>query len=482
MKHNKVGSVMTSDVIRAEYATPFKEVARLLADGRISGLPVVDDDEKVIGVISETDLVTRQAEALDTDEPKRRFAPAESTSAGRRRAAKSRAFTAGQLMTEPPVTVHADETIAQAARIMAQRHVERLPVLDEENRLVGIVTRRDLLRVFLRPDAEIRDEVIGEVLVRALRLAPWTIDVSVAEGVVTLAGRLERKSETELAVSLTKQIDGVVAVIDQLTHRSDDSRLPPDERSRHGIADDWLRNPRDPRDPRDPREEMRTMSAQSSSNPVRGLATGDLGRRIALRREELGLTREETAHRAGMASSYVQHLEEQPTANPGAAALLRLAGALETTVRELTGGDVDLPPGLGQAGRHPKFTELSPQECRDLLSTHGVGRLAVPTPSGPLILPVNYSVVESVIAFRTHPGTALAQAMGCQVAFEVDHIDEALSQGWSVLVRGPASAVMDPDCVQLLKERAYSEPWAGGRRDMWIRINPLTVTGRRIAV
>lgn len=479
MKHNKVGSVMTSDVICAEYATPLKEVARLLADGRISGLPVVDDDEKVIGVISETDLVTRQAEALGTDEPKRRSALAESTSAGRRRAAKSRAFTAGQLMTEPPVTVHADETIAEAARIMAQRHVERLPVLDEENRLVGIVTRRDLLRVFLRPDAEIRDEVTGEVLVRALRLAPKTIDVSVAEGVVTLAGRLERKSETELAVSLTKQIDGVVAVIDQLTHRSDDSGLPPDEQSRHSIADGWLRNPRDPRDSR---EEMRTMSAQSSSNPVRGLPTGDLGRRIALRREELGLTREETAHRAGMASSYVQHLEEQPTANPGAAALLRLAGALETTVRELTGGDVDLPPGLGQAGRHPKFTELSPQECRDLVSTHGVGRLAVPSPSGPLILPVNYSVVEGVIAFRTHPGTALAQAMGCEVAFEVDHIDAALSQGWSVLVRGPASAVMDPDCVQLLKERAYSEPWAGGQRDMWIRINPLTITGRRIAV
>ncbi|MGI5133239.1 MULTISPECIES: CBS domain-containing protein [unclassified Streptomyces] len=243
MRHNKVGSVMTADVVRAEYATPFKEVARQLADRRISGLPVVDEDEKVIGVISETDLMARQAEALETEEEKRHFAFAELMPRAWREAAKSRAFTAGRLMSSPPVTVHADQTIAQAARIMADRHVERLPVLDEENRLVGIVTRRDLLQVFLRSDAEIRAEVIEEVLVRALWLAPRSIDVFVVEGVVTLAGRLERKNETEIAVSMTRQIDGVVAVIDQLDYRFDDSRTPPDERSRLGIAEDWLRNP-----------------------------------------------------------------------------------------------------------------------------------------------------------------------------------------------------------------------------------------------
>ncbi|GAA3047336.1 CBS domain-containing protein [Streptomyces glomeratus] len=243
MKHNKVGSVMTMDVVRAEYRTPFKEVARLLSERRISGLPVVDDDDKVIGVISETDLVTRQSEALDADEPRPRFRFAGLTPRARRQAAKSRAFTAGQLMTAPPVTVHAEETIAEAARTMAQRHVERLPVLDEEERLVGIVTRRDLLQVFLRPDAEIRGEVIEEVLTRTLRLPPRTIDVFVVEGVVTLTGRLERKSETEIAVSMTRQIDGVVTVIDQLTCRYDDSRLPSPGRLPHGIADDRLRRP-----------------------------------------------------------------------------------------------------------------------------------------------------------------------------------------------------------------------------------------------
>ncbi|MGW1362223.1 CBS domain-containing protein [Streptomyces chartreusis] len=241
MKHNKVGSVMTTEVVRAEYGTPFKEVARLLRDHRISGLPVVDDDEKVIGVISETDLMVRQAQTPDPYEPKKRFSLDRLTRAGRERAVKARARTAGQLMTQPPVTAHADDTIVEAARTMAQHHIERLPVLDEEHRLVGIVTRRDLLQVFLRPDADIRAEVVDEVLVRALWLLPRSIAVSVTEGVVTLMGQMERKSETEIAVSMTRQIDGVVAVVDKLTYRLDDSHLRPGEQELHGIADDWLR-------------------------------------------------------------------------------------------------------------------------------------------------------------------------------------------------------------------------------------------------
>ena len=241
MKHNKVGSVMTEEVVRAEYGTPFKEVARLLADHRISGLPVVDDDQKVIGVISETDLMVRQAETPDPYEPKRRLRLADLTRSAKKQAVKAQARTAGQLMTAPPVTVRADAAIVEAARTMAQRRVERLPVVDEEERLVGIVTRRDLLQVFLRADAEVRTEVIEEVLVRTLWLAPQTFDVSVVEGVVALAGHMERKSETEIAVSMTRQIDGVVGVVDKLNHRLDDSRLQPDEQPLHGVADGWLR-------------------------------------------------------------------------------------------------------------------------------------------------------------------------------------------------------------------------------------------------
>ncbi|MEV8550221.1 CBS domain-containing protein [Streptomyces glaucescens] len=241
MKHNKVGSVMTMDVVRAVYGTPFKEVARLLTGHRISGLPVVDEDDRVIGVISETDLMAHQADTPGPHGPNRRFRLARLTPSARKRATKATARTAGQLMSAPPVTVHADDTIVEAARTMAQRHVERLPVLDEEHRLVGIVTRRDLLQVFLRPDTDIRDEVIDEVLVRALWLAPGSIDVSVTEGVVTLTGQLERKSEAEITVSMTRQIDGVVAVVDELTWRLDDARLRPEEQALHGVADDWLR-------------------------------------------------------------------------------------------------------------------------------------------------------------------------------------------------------------------------------------------------
>ncbi|KAB1149752.1 CBS domain-containing protein [Streptomyces luteolifulvus] len=241
MKHNKVGSVMTKDVVRAAYGTPFKEVTRLLSEHNISGLPVVDEDEKVIGVISQTDLIARQAATPDPYEPERRFRFAGLTRGARRKAAKATARTAGQLMTEPPITVRAEETIVEAARVMARRQVERLPVLDETGRLVGIVTRRDLLQVFLRPDERIRREVIDEVLVRALWLVPSTVEVSVTEGVVTLSGPMERKSETAIAVSMTRQIDGVVAVVDKLSYRLDDSHLRPDEPALHGVADDWLR-------------------------------------------------------------------------------------------------------------------------------------------------------------------------------------------------------------------------------------------------
>ncbi|MFD4560124.1 CBS domain-containing protein [Streptomyces sp. NPDC058469] len=242
MKHNKVGSVMTTEVVRASYGTPFKEVARLLGEHRISGMPVVDEDDQVIGVISETDLMAHQTEAPDPYEPKKRFRFADLTRGARLRAAKATARTAGRLMTAPPVTVYADDTIVEAARTMAQHRVERLPVLDEEQRLVGIVTRRDVLQVFLRPDAEIRDEVVQEVLVRALWLAPSTIDVSVVEGVVTLSGPMERKSETEIAVSMARQIDGVVAVVDTLSYRTDDSRTRPEEQTYHGVSEAWVRH------------------------------------------------------------------------------------------------------------------------------------------------------------------------------------------------------------------------------------------------
>lgn len=236
MKHRKVGNVMTSDVVRVEEATPFKQVAGLLAQHRISGLPVVDDDEKVVGVISESDLMARQAQGGRTA-PRHRLLL---SPASRRTAAKAQALTAGQLMSTPPVTVHAHDSIASSARTMAEYRVERLPVLDEEDRLVGIVTRRDLLQVFLRPDTDIREEVVQEVIVNTLWLTPTAVDVRVQDGVVTLEGELDRQSEVSIAGSATARIDGVVAVDNRLTGRLHDSMRRAVSSSTPGVTGEWL--------------------------------------------------------------------------------------------------------------------------------------------------------------------------------------------------------------------------------------------------
>ncbi|MFE9774635.1 helix-turn-helix domain-containing protein [Streptomyces sp. NPDC005931] len=224
------------------------------------------------------------------------------------------------------------------------------------------------------------------------------------------------------------------------------------------------------------------MAEQVLPNANQGAPVGDLGRRLALRRTELGLTRREAAVRAGLAPSYLRYLEEHPGATPDAGVLLRLAGVLQTSVAHLTGGDVDLPPGQGRAARHAEFTALAPDECRTLLGAHGVGRLAVTTDEGPVVVPVNYDVIDGDVVFRTAAGTTPARAAGHRVAFEVDRVDDALSQGWSVLVRGDARTVDDPEEMHRLEERAYSAPWAGGHREQWVRVEPLEITGRRITV
>ncbi|MFF9002186.1 helix-turn-helix domain-containing protein [Streptomyces achromogenes] len=218
----------------------------------------------------------------------------------------------------------------------------------------------------------------------------------------------------------------------------------------------------------------------AEQRPPGRLPQGDLGRRIEQRRRELGLTVEDLAFRAAMAPAYIEHLEKHSTAAPEAGTLLRLAGALRTSAAELGGGHVDLPSGLGQAARAPRFSELGEEDCRRLLSTHGVGRIAVSTDGAPVVVPVNYSVVDDAIVFRTQAGTVSLQGLDREVAFEVDRVDDALSQGWSVVVHGAAEQVTDPDAVRRLAERAYSAPWAGGERDVWVRIGMSALTGRRI--
>ncbi|MEU9801280.1 CBS domain-containing protein [Streptomyces sp. NPDC051000] len=203
MKHTQVGEVMTADVVSVDRSTSFREIAKLLADHDITGLPVVDEDDRVA---SESDLLAR------------------------------RALMAADIMSAPAVTVRAQESVSEAGQLMTRLDLQRLPVTDEEERLVGIVTRRDLLRVFLRPDAEIRRHVSDDVLSDRIGAAAEAVDVHVLDGVVTLAGRLERQSQIPLALRLTARLDGVVAVVDELTARMDDSRLIPPERGAQPIT------------------------------------------------------------------------------------------------------------------------------------------------------------------------------------------------------------------------------------------------------
>jgi CBS domain-containing protein len=213
-------------------------VARLLDEHRISGLPVVDQDDKVLGVISESDLVQHQA-AGPPESPVRRFRLPALRRATRRAAAVARAATAGELMSTPAISVHPERPVADAARVMERHGVERLPVVDEEDRLIGIATRRDLLRVFLRTDEEIRREILDDVMTRAMCLPHHTVIVSIRDGLVTLEGRLEHRSDIPLVIRLTYRVDGVVGVVNSLTYRVDDTHRPEKHPSRR-IEHYWL--------------------------------------------------------------------------------------------------------------------------------------------------------------------------------------------------------------------------------------------------
>ncbi|MFI9004272.1 CBS domain-containing protein [Streptomyces sp. NPDC053541] len=206
MKHLKVGALMTDSVVSVVPMTPFREVAKLLAEHDISGVPVLDEDDRVVGVVSESDLLAH------------------------------RRPSARDVMTAPAVTVHAEETVAEAARLMVRRGVERLPVVDEEERLVGIVTRRDLLCVFLRPDAEIRSHVQEDVLADVMGSGADDVDVRVLDGVVTLHGRLRRQDQARTLVGLAERVDGVVAVVDRLSVDEDASGPAFPARSAHPIT------------------------------------------------------------------------------------------------------------------------------------------------------------------------------------------------------------------------------------------------------
>lgn len=206
----------------------------------------------------------------------------------------------------------------------------------------------------------------------------------------------------------------------------------------------------------------------------------DLGRRIQEHRQHAGLTPEELAVRADMAVTYLAYLESDPDASPTPATLARLAAALGTTSRDLAGAGWDLPPGQTHPDVSPVLEKLSAAECRAYLGSQGIGRFVFVDTRGPVAVPVNYKMLGDDIVFRTHPWTTLAaRAAQRRVSVEVDHIDEALGEGWSVLVSGRAHRVTDP--VELEQVKALGiRPWAAGEREAYVRIVPTATTGRRL--
>jgi hypothetical protein len=206
---------------------------------------------------------------------------------------------------------------------------------------------------------------------------------------------------------------------------------------------------------------------------------GDLSKRVAQRRMELRLSAAQVAARAGIPLRYLEYLERYP-ARPSAIALRQLAAALRTTPAALLGAGGDAPPGRGHPAGSPVMEKLTPAECHRLIAPGGIGRIAFSTAHGPVVFPVNFAMLADTIVIRTSEGTVIEGHADEQVALEVDHVDEALCQGWSVLVRGQAHRVTHPAELWRMREDAVIWPWAGGTREVYIRIVPVKVTGRRI--
>lgn len=209
----------------------------------------------------------------------------------------------------------------------------------------------------------------------------------------------------------------------------------------------------------------------------------DLGRRLAEQRSRAGLSITDVAERAGMSAGYLAYLESSSYPNPSQATLTRLAAALDTVPDSLTGAGLNLPPGQRSAAKNPVLYSLSRDECMRLVAAGGVGRFLFVEPGrGPVAVPVNFRMDGGDVVFRTAGEGSITEGLhGQPVSFDVDHLDDALGEGWSVLLTGTASIITDPAALDQAKMLGI-EPWAGGNRHTYVRIAVTQVTGRQIRV
>ena len=208
----KVQDVMTRDVTTVAPDTSLKDVALVLTNLGVSGVPVVEGGA-VVGVVSEADILVKERGVQPPHHGLVGLLFSEGVEVGD----KLRAVTAGEAMTSPAITIAPGRPVSEAAGKMIDAHVNRLPVVDEEGVLLGIVTRADLVRAFVRPDEEIAREIREEVVLRTLWIAPEQVTVGVEHGVVRLAGHVGSRSDAELAASLARRVPGVVSVESSLT-------------------------------------------------------------------------------------------------------------------------------------------------------------------------------------------------------------------------------------------------------------------------
>ena len=220
VRHRTVSDVMTTRVHVATPSTTFKVLVRLIEENRVSAIPIVDPQGKPVGIVSESDLLLKERRSeleLEAGSPlhlRRR----------RQERAKAEGVVAADLMTSPVVAVGADSTIAQAARVMQERNVRRLVVVDQRGNIAGIVSRSDLLQIFLRTDQDLRSELVQRLVPAVLPTDAGAVHVAVESNVITLSGEVDRRSDVDILGRLAREVDGVVSVVNRMTYRWDDAR------------------------------------------------------------------------------------------------------------------------------------------------------------------------------------------------------------------------------------------------------------------
>ena len=218
-RHRTVADVMTTRVHMASPHTPFKLLVRMLEENRISAVPIVDHRGVPVGVVSESDLLLKERRAeLEAGHGPMHLWQRRSDRA------KAEGVLAEDVMTAPAITVGADTLLTVAARKMQERNVRRLIVVDERGRIAGVVTRSDLLQIFLRSDEDLREELVDRIIPAVLPADAGSVEVDVQSNVITLSGEVDRRSDAEILTRLSREVDGVVDVVNRLTFRWDDAR------------------------------------------------------------------------------------------------------------------------------------------------------------------------------------------------------------------------------------------------------------------